>query len=75
MRLSLLGTARWLLGMPRTGRSDVEEIDAAPYLCDVDAPDGRLTLATPPGVVGGRGLRWPPPAPSFGTAAPAWAPP
>lgn len=75
VRLSLLGTAQWLLGLPRTATPDVEEVDPAPHLCDVDAPNGRLTLTIPPGVVGGRGLGWPPPAPSFGTAAPAWAPP
>ena len=33
---------------------------------------GRLTLATAPGTVAGRPLRWGPPAPSFGTAVAGW---
>lgn len=69
VRLSLLGTARWLLDLPRTGIPEATEVDPAPYLQEVG---DRLTLAAPPGSVGGRALRWPPPAPDFGTAAPEW---
>jgi hypothetical protein len=72
VRLSLLGTAQWLLGLPVEAGPDPEEVDPAPYLQEIDAPDGRLTLATAPGTVAGRPLRWGPPAPSFGTAVAGW---
>ena len=62
MRLSLVGTAAWLQGLPRSAAVDVEEVDPAPYLVELDAPDGRLTLAAPPGTVDGRPLGWPDPA-------------
>lgn len=71
-RLSLLGTAQWLMGLPDEEGPVAGEVDPSPYLQDVDAPDGRLTLVAPPGTVDGRPLRWGPPAPSFGTAAPRW---
>jgi len=73
VRLSLVGTAAWLQGVPRGGAGDVPDVDPAPFLVDIDAPDGRLTLATPPGTVAGRGLTWPAPAPAFGVAEPRWA--
>ncbi|MGE3287163.1 MAG: CoA transferase [Pseudonocardia sp.] len=72
VRLSLLGTAQWLLGLPPETGPDPGEVDPDPYLQEIDAPDGRLTLAIPPGSVGGHPLRWGPPPPSFGTAAAAW---
>ncbi|NMH96018.1 hypothetical protein HF526_01555 [Pseudonocardia sp. K10HN5] len=75
VRLSLVGTAAWLLDQPRAdGPVEVAEVDAAPHLEVVDAPDGRLTLASPPGTVHGGGLHWPAPAPAFGSATPAWTP-
>jgi len=72
VRLSLIGTAAWLQRLPRAAATDVEEVDSAPHLVEVDAPDGRLTLAAPPGTVDGRALTWPDPPPSFGTAEPRW---
>jgi hypothetical protein len=72
VRLSLIGTATWLQRLPRAAATDVEEVDPAPHLVKVDAPDGRLTLAAPPGTVDGRSLTWPDPPPSFGTAEPRW---
>ncbi len=72
VRLSLIGTASWLQELPRSASLDLEEIDPTPYLLDLDAPDGRLTVAAPPGSVAERPLRWPDPPPSFGTAAPRW---
>ncbi|MHA6793369.1 CoA transferase [Pseudonocardia bannensis] len=73
VRLSLVGTAAWLLGQPRAAAApDVAGVDPAPWLEDLDAPDGRLTLASPPGTIAGRGLHWPAPAPAFGTASPTW---
>jgi hypothetical protein len=72
VRFSLLGTAQWLLGLPAETGPDPEEVDPAPHLQEIDAPDGRLTLAAPPGAVEGRPLRWGPPPPSFGTAVAAW---
>jgi CoA-transferase family III len=77
-RLSLAGTAAWLQSLPRrlgtaaAGTDAAEQQDPAPYLTEIDAPDGRLTLARPPGTIEGRPLSWPDPAPSFGTAAPVW---
>ncbi|HWM58554.1 MAG TPA: CoA transferase [Pseudonocardia sp.] len=72
VRLSLIGTAAWLQRLPRAAATDVEEVDPAPHLVEVDAPDGRLTLAAPPGTVDGRSLTWPDPPPLFGTAEPRW---
>jgi crotonobetainyl-CoA:carnitine CoA-transferase CaiB-like acyl-CoA transferase len=72
VRFALAGTAAWLQSLPRMEREDVPDTDAAPYLADLDAPDGRLTLALPPGTVAGRPLSWPAPAPSYGTARPSW---
>jgi crotonobetainyl-CoA:carnitine CoA-transferase CaiB-like acyl-CoA transferase len=71
--LALSATARWLQDLPAGTGAVVEPIDPAPHLVDLDAPDGRLTLAAPPGSVDGDALAWPDPAPSFGTARPAWA--
>ncbi|MFD1533102.1 CoA transferase [Pseudonocardia aurantiaca] len=73
VRLALAGTAAWLQGLPRAEPATVPDVDPGPYLQDLDAPAGRLTVAVPPGTVGGRPLSWPPPPPSFGTAAPDWA--
>jgi crotonobetainyl-CoA:carnitine CoA-transferase CaiB-like acyl-CoA transferase len=71
--LALAGTARWLQDLPAGVGTAVGPIDPAPHLVDLDAPDGRLTLAAPPGAVDGVDLAWPDPAPSFGTAEPRWA--
>jgi hypothetical protein len=71
-RLALAGTARWLQDLPTGPAVDVPDVDPAPYLADIAAPDGRLTLAVPPGGVGGTPLSWPDPAPAFGAAAPVW---
>lgn len=74
VRFSLLGTAQWLLALPRGSATDFDEveqdqaIDPTPYLRQVDD----FTLAAPPGAVDGRPLDWPPPAPSFGSATPRW---
>ncbi len=73
VRLSLTGTAGWLQSLPRVARHDVPDVDPAPYRTEMDAPDGQLTIATPPGTIDGRSLTWPPPAPAFGVAAPRWA--
>ena len=73
VRLALAGTAAWLQALPADVPADVPEVDPAPHLVDLDAPDGRLTVAAPPGRVAGRPLAWPAPAPSFGTARPRWA--
>jgi hypothetical protein len=73
VRLALAGTARWLQDLPAEPATEVPEVDAAPYLTEIDAPDGRLTLADPPGCVAGIPLAWPAPAPAFGAAEPAWA--
>lgn len=73
--LALVATAGWLQGLPRTDAAGaVEEIDPAPYLVDVPAPDGVLTLARPPGTIDGRPLTWPEPAPAYGAAVARWIP-
>ncbi|SHK24725.1 CoA-transferase family III [Pseudonocardia thermophila] len=72
-RLALVATAAWLQGLPRTAEPEpVEQVDPAPYVVDVPAPAGVLTLARPPGTVGGRPLTWPDPPPAYGAAAPEW---
>lgn len=68
VRLALAGTAAWLQGLPRPGDGQVPAVDPGPYLERV----GELTLASPPGTVDGAALRWPAPAPSFGTAEARW---
>ncbi|TQM14333.1 CoA transferase [Pseudonocardia kunmingensis] len=73
VRLALAGTAAWLQALPRTEPADVPDVDPAPHLVALAAPDGRLTLAVLPGTVDGRPLTWPAPAPSYGTAEPGWA--
>jgi len=70
--LSLVGTAAWQQGLPRSAVVDTGDVDPAPHLVELDAPDGRLTIAAPPGTVDGRPLSWPDPPPSFGTAEPRW---
>ncbi|GAA1325078.1 CoA transferase [Pseudonocardia xinjiangensis] len=72
VRLSLVGTAAWLQGLPREEAAPAQDGDPAPYLQELDTPGGVLTLARPPGTLDGRPLAWPPPAPSFGTATPEW---
>ncbi len=72
VRLALAGTAAWLLALPRVTPGDVPEPDPAPHLVELDAPDGRLTIAAPPGEIDGTCLTWPRPAPSYGTAQPRW---
>jgi crotonobetainyl-CoA:carnitine CoA-transferase CaiB-like acyl-CoA transferase len=74
VRLTLAGTAAWLQGLPRGGPADVPEVDPAPYLVELAAPAGRLTVAAPPGTVAGRALTWPDPPPAFGAAEPTWGP-
>ncbi|MBN9099459.1 MAG: CoA transferase [Pseudonocardia sp.] len=73
VRLSLVGTAGWLQSAPHVDAGAIPDVDATPYLTDVQAPDGVLTLALPPGTVDGRGLSWPDPPPAFGAAQPGWA--
>jgi CoA-transferase family III len=72
VRLALAGTAAWLQSLPRATPDDVPDTVPTPHLIDLDAPDGRLTLARPPGTVDGSPLSWPDPAPSYGTAQPRW---
>ncbi|MFC4945574.1 CoA transferase [Pseudonocardia sp. GCM10023141] len=71
-RLALIATAGWMQSLPRVAPVDVDEVDPAPYLQDLDAPDGRLTLVRPPGTIDGRALSWPAPAPAFGAAVAEW---
>ncbi len=73
VRLSLVGTAGWLQSAARGDAGPVPDVDPSPYLTDLPAPDGMLTLALPPGTIGGRALGWPDPPPAFGAAQPSWA--
>ncbi|HVL85641.1 MAG TPA: CoA transferase [Pseudonocardia sp.] len=72
VRFALAGTAGWLLGLPRRPSGPVDEGDPVPHLVELDAPDGRLTLAAPPGTIDGRATAWPSPPPAFGSADPVW---
>lgn len=71
VRLALAGTASFLQALPRTEPSTepAADVDPAPYLEEL----GPFTLASPPGTVDGRPLRWPSPA-AYGAARPAWLP-
>lgn len=71
-RLALTATAGWLQGLPRATPAEIEETDPMPHLTELSAPDGRLTLAAPPGTVDDRPLSWPDPPPAFGAAEPRW---
>ncbi len=73
VRFALAGTARWLQDLPPAAGTEVAEVDPAPHLVELDAPDGRLTLAAPPGSVDGVPLTWPAPAPAFGAARPVFS--
>ncbi|AEA26751.1 CoA transferase [Pseudonocardia benzenivorans] len=74
VRLALAATATWLQSLPRPDDTDggTEPVDARPWLEQVEAPDGVLTLASPPGTVDGTRLHWPSPAPAYGAAAATW---
>lgn len=72
VRLALAGTAAWLQDGPRTERAHRAPADPIPFLVDIPAPDGVLTIATPPGTVDRQPLTWPDPAPAYGTAIPRW---
>jgi len=72
IRLSLAQTAAWLLRQPRRPKTTPPAIDPRPYLVELEAPDGRLTLVTPPGGLDGRPLAWPAPPPHYGADPPAW---
>ncbi|GAY09363.1 CoA transferase [Pseudonocardia sp. N23] len=75
VELALTATASWLQSLPRTAEPPAaEEVDASPWIGDVPAADGVLTLASPPGTVDGEGLRWPGPAPAYGAAPATWPP-
>jgi crotonobetainyl-CoA:carnitine CoA-transferase CaiB-like acyl-CoA transferase len=81
-QLSLVGTAAWLQDLRRRDQrrsavqpiaaDTVPDVDPTPYLSELVAPDGRLTVAAPPGTIDDRPLTWPDPPPSFGTAEPRW---
>jgi hypothetical protein len=75
IRLSLLGTAAWLQSLPRGEPDDVQDPDPTPYLQELGSPDGRLTVARPPGLINGHPLSWPEPAPAYGSARPEWSRP
>jgi hypothetical protein len=73
-RLALIATAAWLQGLARSvDAAGVEPIDPSPYLVEVPSRAVVLTLARPPGTVGGRPLTWPKPAPAYGAAVASWA--
>ena len=54
---AVTGRHRGLAATPATRRPGGAEFDPAPYRVELDAPDGRLTLAAPPGTVDGQD--WP----------------
>lgn len=71
VRLSLAQTAHWLVGLGRRPAPDVDALDPAPYVEQL----GRLSIASPPGRLGGRPLHWPAPPPGFGADSAAWTRP
>jgi crotonobetainyl-CoA:carnitine CoA-transferase CaiB-like acyl-CoA transferase len=70
--VSLAQTAAWVLRQPPRPKAPRPEPDATPYLVDMDAPVGAVTIVNPPGRLGGRPLAWPRPPARFGADAPRW---
>lgn len=77
IRVSLAQTAAWLLAQPLTARpsvprQDVDGLDCAGCLVELDGPAGRVRLVNPPGRIGGRQLTWRRSPGVYGAAAPTW---
>jgi crotonobetainyl-CoA:carnitine CoA-transferase CaiB-like acyl-CoA transferase len=58
-RLCLAATAHLLLAEGTRTPPEARDVDPAPHLVELDHPDGRLTVAAPPGELDGRPLSWP----------------
>lgn len=71
--LSLARTARWLLGQGVAPQPAGTPPDPDGYLVRVRSAGGPVTVARPPGQLGGEQLRWPPGLTGYGTDEPAWA--
>ncbi len=67
-RVSLTATAEDLLRRAPVAQADV---DAAPYLVDLDP---HVTAVAPPGRLGSRPLRWPGPPAPYARDTPTWLP-
>ena len=75
-RVALARTGCWLDGLGRleAGLSirDPAAAEVAPYLVDLAAASGAVTLVQPPGSIDGRPLAWPNPPPVLGSDQPTW---
>ncbi len=75
-RVALARTGCWLDGLGRleAGVSipDPAAAEVAPYLVDLAAASGAVTLVQPPGSIDGRPLAWPNPPPVLGSDAASW---
>jgi CoA-transferase family III len=60
-RLCLAATAHALLAAGTRTRTEPRDVDPTPHLVELDHPQGRLTVAAPPGELDGRPLAWPKP--------------
>ena len=75
-RVALARTGCWLDGLGRleAGVSipDPAAAEVAPYLVDLAAASGAVTLVQPPGSIGGEPLTWPSPPHALGSDAASW---
>jgi CoA-transferase family III len=60
-RLCLAATAHTLLAAGTRTPAEPRDVDPKPHLVELDHPQGRLTVAAPPGELDGRPLAWPKP--------------
>lgn len=72
VRLSLAGTASWLLHDIRPAPLDGPAHDPEPWLAETTSPDGSLRHALPPIAYDGAPRTWQRPPSRWGTDAPAW---
>ncbi|WP_219507333.1 CoA transferase [Nonomuraea ceibae] len=74
VRLSLAGTASWLMNDLRPVPAEGDGYDAGPWLAETGSPYGRLRHALPPVHYEGAPRTWRTPPSLWGGDAPAWTP-
>jgi crotonobetainyl-CoA:carnitine CoA-transferase CaiB-like acyl-CoA transferase len=76
--LSLARTASWLMSTGPQAPSGPEgpdgPDDAAAWMVELEAPDGRVRAVAPPGRLGDQVLSWPPAVSRYGADKPVWLP-
>ena len=74
-RLSLARTAAWLTeSRSATSRSAfAENVQTAPWLCELASENGPVTAVAPPGMLDDRPLQWPSKLHGYGNDRPTWS--